>query len=42
MLAEGVDDKSLEVLSKFGEIRLKERMFGGGIIFERRNLCKEF
>ena len=38
MLVEGVDDKSLEMLSEFGEVRLKERMFGGGIISDRRRV----
>lgn len=38
MVADGVDDKSLEALSKLGEIRVKERMFGGGIISDHRRV----
>ena len=38
ILVDGVDDKSLEMLSEFGEVRLKERMFGGGIISDRRRV----
>jgi len=35
MVAEGIDKESLKELSGLGEIRLKERMFGGGIISDR-------
>lgn len=38
MVTEGVDDRSLKELERLGEVRLKDRMFGGGIISDHRRV----
>jgi hypothetical protein len=38
MVAEGIDMRSLEELSGLGEVRVKEKMFGGGIISDRMSV----
>lgn len=38
MVTEGVDDRSLKELERLGEVRLKDRIFGGGIISDHRRV----